>query len=179
MKDWKAALVIAFLLVAISNISDGSEKIKRKIRMLSSGGSIKPEIFLAMAKVESSFKPNAKGDWHCEKKIKDVCIIRKFKARGLFQLHKSASNEAGFYQDPELLFDPDTNITVAVFYLYGIYNKLDGNLWCAVSGFNKGPQNLLKYSETECGDHKYVRKVKAALADLTKREKKPRKVFQI
>lgn len=170
-------LILSILLLFVYNMSEGSEDIKRKIKMLSSGGSIRPEVFLAMAKVESSFKPGAKGDWHCEKKIKDVCIIRKFKAHGLFQIHRPAATDAGFYGSSELLFDPSVNTTVAIFYLYGLYNKLDGNLWCAVSAYNRGRRRI--GAKTNCDNHDYVKKVKTALKDLTKGKISIKKAFQI
>jgi len=141
-------LILAFLLLGWATKNWSSE-----IKRMTSGGSIGPDVFLAMAKVESALNPRAIGD--------------SGRAMGLFQIHDAAVIDSGFVLESreELLYER-TNTLVAIYYLYGRYKKTK-NKWCAVSAFNRGLGNLTSYSiRKSCRDHEYVMKVKKAMGGL-------------
>lgn len=146
--------VLLVMIIALSiSIARGQDEIEKMVYRMSGGGSIPAEIFVAMAKVESSFNDSAMGDGG--------------RAYGLFQIHEPAAIDSGVDYCGDMMnlyYHPVLNTEVAIFYLYKIYNRLDGNLWCAVSAFNKGSSRISSYDlSVDCQHHRYVKKVKKAL----------------
>lgn len=137
---------LALLLVFISNVQPH----EKMIRQMASGGSIPPEVFVAMAKVESATGKYLLGDGG--------------KARGIFQIHRAAVIDSDYcLESIDELFEPKTNTLIAIHYLYKQYNK-HKNLWCAVSAYNMGINKLTAYSyKNNCRHHEYVQKVKQYL----------------
>lgn len=156
MKDqgwvkWVFLWGIVWLLIIYS----AQASVKKKILIISAGGSISSQIFLAMAKTESALNPKVVGDGG--------------KAHGLFQIHEPAARDMGFDEKMEQLFNAEKNITIATYYLYWIYNKLGKNLWCSVSAFNRGMGNISKNDLiNDCHNHAYVIRVKKFLKGESK-----------
>lgn len=76
---------------------------------------------------ESGYQPGAEGDRQ----------LRGGSAVGLGQLRPAAAIDAGI--DPDMRFDPETNIRGTANYLAQMYRRADGDWGRAGAGYNYGP----------------------------------------
>lgn len=83
-------------------------------------------LILAIAQVESSMNPHAKGDYDREGRPHSF---------GLMQLHTEG---AGFGHTPEELLDLDNNVNWGTAYLRGCIDAFPGDIYTAISAYNQG-----------------------------------------
>ena len=133
----------------------------KQILTLAGGGSIKPEIFLAMAYVESS---------KCKRYVvKEGCLdpyaVSNKDAVGILQILPSTAkyvadmNDILDYHHSFDLFDVELNVKLSVFYLYYLYKKYD-DIYVAMDAYNRGPGNVQDYPYIgDWKDHSYVGEV--------------------
>ena len=146
------AVLLLMILFVVCHCDAGASN-KELIKRVTNGGSVHYSWFQAIAKVESNFNHTVMGD--------------KGKAYGLFQIHKSAAIEAGYLLELEAsIEDAHLNVLIGLFYFYVLYNRLNKNLACTISAYNKGPN--FPDINGNCRHHAYYKKVKLARERLCK-----------
>jgi soluble lytic murein transglycosylase-like protein len=120
--------------------------------------SLSPALVEAIARVESGFNPRA---------------VSHKGARGLMQVMPATGRRFGVRSDR--LFDPEHNLSAGVAYLAWLSKRYEGNLDFVIAAYNAGEGavddygGIPPYRETQT----YVRRVRAALRTIEKRELPP------
>jgi len=98
---------------------------------------VEPELIYAIMRQESVFNP---------------AIVSPAGAIGLMQIMPYTGQEiADALGDkpfsPDSLYTPDINVRFGSYYISRLLNEFNGNLVCAIAGYNGGPHNVRKWYE--------------------------------
>jgi soluble lytic murein transglycosylase-like protein len=108
-----------------------SEELQLHIIQTSEAHDIDPAVVIAVAGVESSYKPAAKGDGG--------------NSLGLMQIQPKWHKERMDRLDCHDLLDPFQNVTVGIDILAGLMSKYDGNISMALMAYNAGSTGANRY----------------------------------
>ena len=106
---------------------------------------INPNVFAAMASVESNFNPRAIGDDN--------------KSFGIMQISIPAARHMGFKGPAKALMNPEINIRISVKYLTYLFIETS-SLYVALDAYNRGLGNVRKFPYNGLYEnHPYVGKI--------------------
>lgn len=108
-----------------------SEELQLHIIETSEAHGIDPTVVIAMAGVESSYRPTARGDGG--------------NSLGLMQIQPRWHKDRMERLDCPNLLDPFQNVTVGVDILAGLLNNYDGNISMALMAYNAGAGGANRY----------------------------------
>ncbi len=99
---------------------------------------VDPYLLAAIAKVESAFNPQARSDAG---------------AIGLMQIMPETASWAARQMDlkgfhPDMLYQPEVNISIGSWYLKDLLREFDGNMVVALAAYNAGRGNVKDWLET-------------------------------
>jgi len=154
---WTAALAAALIvLIALAATATAAtpphsaRQIQRLIVEEADLTSVPPSLALALAKVESDFRSDARS---------------RVGARGVMQIMpRTARDEYGV--DPDELWDPRLNVQIGIHFLEGLIERYGGRWDLALSHYNGGS---LQRTGAAARPHGYTRRYVAQVLDLEKR----------
>jgi soluble lytic murein transglycosylase len=102
---------------------------------------VEPELIYAIMRQESIFDP---------------VIVSPVGAIGLMQIMpftgEQIARELNDTYDTDSLYNPAVNVRYGVYYIGSLIKEFEGDMVCAVAGFNGGPHNVKKWLETKKSD---------------------------
>jgi len=148
-----AALIVLTALAAAATAATpphSARQIQRLIVEEADLTTVAPSLALALAKVESDFRSDARS---------------RAGARGVMQIMpRTARDEYGV--DPDELWGPRLNVQIGIHFLEGLIERYGGRWDLALSHYNGGS---LQGSGAAARPHGYTRRYVAAVLDLEKR----------
>ncbi|MCK8059427.1 MULTISPECIES: lytic transglycosylase domain-containing protein [unclassified Fusibacter] len=101
---------------------------------------IDPSLVLSIIEIESNFDAEAVGGAADRGLMQIIPATEKW-------LAEEFGNEIGITYDPDLIFEPEYNLGLALSYIHLLKNAYGENYHRILSEYNRGPYNLAKYFE--------------------------------